>query len=108
LVRIRVVLEYRERLLQARHVVRCGIDQKVDVLGRAQAAVQDDGEASDQDVPGSRIREGSADPADVFDRRRANLRDVSLVSHSSACAPGFRPESVCPLTERPELRAERD
>ena len=46
--------------------------------------MKDDGEASDQDVPGFGFVEGAADGPDVVDRRRADLRDIWLVIHSWA------------------------
>jgi hypothetical protein len=39
--------------------------------------VENDGEAPDQDVAGPGIVEGSADPADVVERRRTDLREAS-------------------------------
>jgi hypothetical protein len=38
--------------------------------------VEDDRESPDQDVVGPGLVEGPADPADVGDRRRTDLRDV--------------------------------
>jgi hypothetical protein len=50
--------------------------EQIDVLGRSLPAVEDDGEASDQDVPGLCLVECATEPSDVVDRRRADLQDI--------------------------------
>ena len=98
-----IVLEDRERLLQSRNVLLRGIDEQVDVLGGPLAAQQNDGEASDQDVARFGVSEGAADPADVFERRWADLRDISLLIHSwasSKVAKRSRPLGARPIPPR--------
>jgi hypothetical protein len=101
--RSRIVREHGKRLLQPGDVLGDGIDEKVDVLGRTVATVEDDREAADQDVAGPGFFEGPTDPADVVDRRRPDLRDVSLLIHSCASsklAKRKRPRGASPAAPR--------
>jgi hypothetical protein len=66
------------------YVLRLGVDEQIDVLRGPLATMEDDGEATDQDVPGPGFVEGAADAPDVVDRRRADLRDIWLFIHSWA------------------------
>lgn len=79
-----VVGEDGEAGLDSRDVLRRRVDQEVDVLGSAPAAVGDDRETSDQDVAGLGFVESAADASDVFERRRTYVRAVIRVIHSSA------------------------
>lgn len=79
-----VVLEHRERPLDARDVLRRVVDEQVDVLGEAARAVSDHGEAADQEVAGSGRFECPADPDDVFRLRRACVSVIVFSSHASA------------------------
>jgi hypothetical protein len=80
----RIVLENRKRPLQALHVFRLGVNEEIDVLRGPLAAMEDDGEAPDQDVAGPGFVEGVADASDVVDRRGADLRAIWLLIHSWA------------------------
>ena len=57
--------------LQARDVLRPIIDEKVDVLGEAARAVNDDREAADEDVAGAGVVQRPADADEVFRLRSA-------------------------------------
>ena len=70
--------------LEPRDVSRRGVDEQVDVLGGASAAVSGDREAADQDVAGSGLVEGASDASDVCERRRTYVRAIIRVIHSSA------------------------
>ncbi len=94
-----------------RFVDGCGIGEavsraQVDVLRGAFAAVQDDGETADQDVAGPGFFEGAADAPDVVDGWRADLWDISLLSHawaSSKVANRKRPRGASPRVPRRAL-----
>jgi hypothetical protein len=60
--------------------------------------MEDDGEPPDQDVVRPGFVEGAADPADVIDRRRPDLRDVWIVIHAWASS---KVGSGTGLAERP-------
>ena len=65
--------------------------------------MEDDGESPDQDVTGRGFLEGAADPADVVDRRRTDLRDVWLLIQpwaSSKVEKRYRPRGASPAPPR--------
>lgn len=99
----RVVFEHGECPLEPSDVLGSGIDEQVDVLRGALAAVQDDGEAADQDVAGPGLFEGAADASDVFDGWRADLWDIWILSHawaSSKLVNRNRPRGASPRVPR--------
>jgi hypothetical protein len=96
-------LENRERTLEPFDVSRIRVDEEVDVFRRPLAAMEDDGEPPDQDVPGPGLVEGAADRADIFERRRADLRHIWLVIHcwaSSKVSNRNSPRGASPVPPR--------
>lgn len=61
-----------------------GVDQEVDVLCRSDGAVADHGETADEDVAGAASVQRGADASEVVERRRADVRAIIRVIHSSA------------------------
>ena len=61
-----------------------GFDQQVDVLGRAGAAVSDNGEPADEDIARPGVVQRLADAGEVFDLRLACVRAIVRVIHASA------------------------
>ncbi len=74
----------RQPSFDASHVLVAGIDQQVDVLGRPDVPVQNDGETADQDETGVGFDESSTDRDEVLDSWRARLRTSIDIIHSSA------------------------
>jgi hypothetical protein len=66
-----VVRKRSESLLQPPNVLFGRIDEKIDVLGRSNQPVQDDGKAADQQISDSFVIQGPADGDEVFELRRA-------------------------------------
>jgi hypothetical protein len=63
-----------------------GIDEQVDVLRRADEAVKDYGETSDQEVTDPFLAECSAEVHEVLELRRAAVCAIWLIIHSSAAS----------------------
>ena len=66
------------------HVFRRRVDQKVDVFRGARAAVNDDGESSDEDVTSAFVVQRATDPGEIFDLRFACVTATIRVIHASA------------------------
>lgn len=61
-----------------------GVDKKIDVLGGSHVAVENDGEATDQDVARLLVVQRSAEGDEVFELRRARVATIIVIIHSSA------------------------
>lgn len=67
----RIVREPGERALHRPKILIRRIDEDIDILGRADEAVKDNGETADQEVAGAFGVEGLAEADKVVDFRRA-------------------------------------
>lgn len=80
-VRGRVVGEYAQSALDARHIVRRIVDQQVDVFREARPAVRDQRETADEDVARPGDVQRSADADEIFRLRRSCVRRIVSVIH---------------------------
>jgi len=74
--RDRVFGKCRQRSLDGRDVLVRGVHEQVDVLGRADEAVENDGESADQEVADAFRAERAAEGEEVFELRCAAERAI--------------------------------
>ncbi len=79
-----VVREDRQAALDAGNILEGIVHEQIDVLRETASAVGDDGEASDEEVPGAGLVQRPAETDDVVGLRRAGPEIIILVVHASA------------------------
>ena len=79
-----VVLQDLQRLPDQPDVLRRGVDQEIDVFRGASAAVRDDRESANQEIPGAVRVQRPREPDEVFDLRFTCVRTIIRVIHASA------------------------